>query len=218
MKQIKSIEDVGCGVAELIQSHPALARAKLAIDKANIKVPLRLRPGGFEAIADIVVSQLVSKASASAINARLVKIISPLTPQNFIAAGEDTWRKIGLSRPKQNALLAISNAILSGKLNLETIGSLPPDQAITHLTAIKGIGPWTAQVYLLFCVGHTDIFPAGDVALREAVRSIFEMKDRPTIKELEIIARQWSPLRGIAARLLWAYYAACKDQSSNLPI
>ncbi len=218
MKQIKTIEDVNKGVQELVTRHPPLAMAFSVVRETNTQIPLRLRPAGFGALAEIVISQLVSKASANAINERMISLIRPLTPQQFIDAGESVWRKIGLSHPKQNALLAVSRAILQNELNLAAIGTMKQDHAITHLTAIKGVGPWTAQVYLLFCVGHADIFPAGDVALREAVRSIFDQPKRPTIEELEIIAHQWAPLRGVAARLLWAYYAACKGRSSNLPV
>jgi len=208
--RINTIHDVNHGLAQLVENHPNLAGALRTIKSSGMKVPLRLRPGGFGGLAEIVISQLVSKASANAIHQRFVLQISPLTSQAYLDADEEVWRKIGLSRPKQVTLSAISTALINNDLKLDTLGDLSVEDAISHLTAIKGIGPWTADIYLLFCVGHTDIFPCGDLALREAARQVFSLDERPTSSELEELARQWSPWRGVAARLLWTLYAANK--------
>ena len=217
MSKIKTIKDVNDALVLLVDEDRDLALAHKTVCDAGLQVPLRLRPGGFAGLAQIVVSQLVSKASANAIYQRFEQHISPLTPAAYLEAGTGVWQKIGLSRPKQATFSAISTAIISGKLDLESLGQLCPEEAKAHLTAIKGIGPWTAQVYLLFCMGHSDIFPSGDLALREAARLIWSMESRPTDKELAAIARKWSPRRAVAARLLWAYYAARKNGTQAAP-
>ena len=98
-------------------------------------------------------------------------------------------------------------AVASGRLDLAALSALPPDQALAKLTALKGVGPWTAEVYLMFCGGHADVFPSGDVALQNAVAAAFDLGARPAARELAFMAGGWSPWRSIAARLFWAYYA-----------
>lgn len=217
MTRIKSERDIEEALGHLIKIDPKLKAALETVRSAGLEVPLRLRPGGFGGLAEIVISQLVSKASANAIHMRFLSNILPLTPRSYLEAGEEIWKKIGLSRPKQNALIAISEAIVNGQLNLENIGNLNVEDAQNHLTEIKGIGPWSAHVYLLFCEGHADIFPSGDLALREAARVIWSMDARPTDKELERRALKWSPWRGVAARLLWALYAVNKGGRTIIP-
>jgi len=112
----------------------------------------------------------------------------------------------GLSRPKQRTLTALATAICNGGLDLDRTGALPAEEAIRYLTAIHGIGPWTAEIYLLFCIGHPDIFPAGDLALQVAVGQALGLETRPSHREVTRIAESWAPWRGIAARLFWAHY------------
>ena len=177
--RIRTIEDVNHALAQLTRSDTDLARAYQSVCDAGMEVPLRLRPGGFSGLAEIVISQLLSKSSASAIHRRFEFHISPLTPDNCLNADETTWRAIGMSRAKQTTLRAIATALNKGCLNLDCLADLSVEQAVKQLTAIKGIGPWTADVYLLFCVGHPDIFPSGDLALREAARIIWSRQERP---------------------------------------
>lgn len=217
MSKISTIDDVNRALDHLTRAHPELADAHTFVTEAKLQVPLRLRPGGFAGLSEIVISQLVSKASANAIHQRFIQHISPLTPAAFLDAGESVWKQIGLSRPKYNTLCAISTAMTDGTLRPDTLDTLPVETAEKQLTAIKGIGPWTAQVYLLFCAGHSDIFPAGDLALREAYRLIKGQDQRPSDAELSKAARQWSPWRGTAARLLWTYYAAKKQKQDAAP-
>ena len=217
VSKITSIEDVNQALEILASNDPALAQARNYVNSANIEIPLRLRPAGFGGLAELVISQLVSKAAAAAIHQRFVEKISPLTPQSYLDAGENIWREIGLSRPKQTAIHAVATAIIGNSLKLDELTNMPIEKAINHLCKIKGIGPWSAQVYLLFCEGHADIFPAGDLALREAARQILQMDERPDEKLLAKHAEIWSPHRGTAARLLWAFYAATKNQPESAP-
>ncbi len=202
-------DDLNRGVDYLKHSDPRLQPLFAELDR----IPLRLGNAGFTGLAEIIVSQQVSKASADAIFGRLCTMVDPLTPSAFLNAGEDTWRAAGLSRPKQSTLVAVGQAIENGHLDLETLCALGMDDAIAQMTTIKGIGPWTAEVYLMFCAGHADVFPAGDLALQEAIRLGFGLDERPSEKDCRGIAGDWAPWRSVAARVLWAYYGKRKRQA-----
>lgn len=214
MTPVKTRKHIARGLDQLVRLDPRLK----PVIKVSGEVPLRLQKPGFAGLARIVIGQQVSRASAEAIHARFANEITPQTPEAFLGAGEAAWIRIGLSRAKQSTLVGLSNAILNGALDMESLPALPADEAISRMTALKGIGPWTAEVYLLFCAGHPDIFPAGDLALQEAVRHAFSIEKRPTDKELRKISKCWSPQRGIAARLFWAYYKALKQGRDALPL
>jgi DNA-3-methyladenine glycosylase II len=207
----------------LIDSEAALAEAAeglRALDADFIRrlvevggpPPLRLRAPGFAGMAAIIVSQQVSVASATAIFGRLEARLAPLDAAAVLAAGDDTLRACGLSGPKIRALRAIARAVAEG-LDLGALGSIDAVDAHRALVAVSGIGPWTADVFLLFCLGHPDAFPAGDVALQEAARLALGLKTRPDARGLEAIAERWRPWRGVAARMLWAYYRQAKQRS-----
>jgi DNA-3-methyladenine glycosylase II len=170
-------------------------------------VPLRRRPGGFAGLARIITAQQISDAAADAIWARLTAGMEPLTPEVFLAAGEEALRQAGLSRPKIRTLTGIATACCDG-FDPDRLHELPPEEAIAAMVALHGIGRWTAEVYLVFCCGHPDIFPAGDLALQNAVAMAFGGDGRPSEKELRVLAEAWSPWRAVAARLFWAYYRA----------
>lgn len=200
---IRTPADIGRGLDHLRAADPRLAAV---IDVAG-DVPLRRSPPGFASLASIVVSQQVSRQSAAAIWGRLTALIDPLDPSSFLAGGERAWRAAGLSRSKQRTLVAVSRAVLDNRLDLARLCAVDGDAAIAEMTAIGGIGPWTAEVYLLFAAGHPDIFPAGDVALQAAVADAFGLDRRPRERELRRMAESWAPWRGVAARLFWAFYA-----------
>lgn len=172
--------------------------------------PLRLREGGLAGLAGIIVAQQLSVASARAVWARFESVFVPLTPERLLAATDDDMRLSGLSRPKQRTLLALASALAEERLVLEALAGMSPEDVHARMTAISGIGPWTADVYLLFCLGHRDGFAAGDLAIQEAARQAFGLGARPKAAELEAMAEAWRPWRGVAARLLWAYYAVLK--------
>ena len=184
-------------------------RLQSVLDVAG-HVPLRRSPPGFRSMASIIVSQQVSRASAEAITMRLDVVGALNTAGDFRHHGDDTLLAAGLSRPKLKTLRSLSEAVLSGQVNLDHLCNLPADEAMSVLTSLSGIGPWTVEVYLLFAADHPDIFPGGDIALQNALRDVFALGERPSTKAASAFAAIWSPHRGTAARLLWAWYGATK--------
>jgi DNA-3-methyladenine glycosylase II len=175
--------------------------------------PLRRRDPGFAGLAWIVVGQQVSTASATAIYGRLNAAFPHLHPDAITPATDDDLRACGLSAPKMKTLRAISAALASGALDLDSLAGLSAEDAHAALCAVHGIGPWTADIFLLFCLGHPDAWPAGDLALQEAARIALNLRTRPDAKKLERIGERWRPHRGVAARLLWAFYRVAKQRS-----
>ncbi len=136
----------------------------------------------------------------------------PLHPDKIRRCRAATLARVGLSAPKIRTFKAIAAAIHREGLDLDALADQPADDAHRALTAIHGIGPWTADIYLLFCLGHADAWPAGDLAVQEAMRLAFGLKTRPTAREMGPLAEAWRPLRGVAACLLWSYYRAIKKR------
>ncbi|MBV1704406.1 MAG: DNA-3-methyladenine glycosylase 2 family protein [Hyphomicrobiales bacterium] len=168
--------------------------------------PLRRRPGGVEGLCRIVVSQQVSTASAAAIWARFEAGFGRLEAERLAGAEDSAFAACGLSKPKARTMRAIGAAVVSGALALDALHGLDAEAAHGALRSVKGVGPWTADVYLMFCHGHPDVWPVGDVALQEAVRQAKRLRKRPDPERLEKIARPWRPHRAVAARVLWAWY------------
>ncbi len=177
-------------------------------------IPLRASPPGFVGLAQIMTAQQVSKASAAAIFSRMTTLIQPFDAPHFLAAGEEPLIAAGQSRSKQIALIGLARAIVEDGLDLESLCDVSAETAIAKLTALKGVGPWTAEVFLLFCAGHIDIFPAGDIALQHAVADLHRLKDRPDSKQTRQLVQAWQPMRGVAARILYAHYARLKGRSA----
>jgi DNA-3-methyladenine glycosylase II len=178
--------------------------------------PLRRREGGFAGLAQIIVSQQVSVASAAAIHGRLAAISDPFDHTSVLRARKDKLLRVGLSNAKVKTLKAIAKAIASGAIDLHALADLPADNAHAALVSLHGIGPWTADLYLLACLGHADAWPAGDLALQEAARMAFNLPRRPTSKDMGPLAEPWRPYRAVAARLLWTYYRAMKNREGLL--
>lgn len=210
------------GLLEPIANRETLDRhlAALALRDPQLKpvvaavgeVPLRRRDGGFAGMAAIVVSQLLSVASANAIHGRFVDILGEVTPQRFLELEETAVRKAGLSAGKYQTLRGIAEAELSGTLDYDVLARSHQDEAMAQLMALKGVGRWTAEIYLLFCLGHPDIFPAGDLALRKMVGVTLGHQEMPTEREVRTLTEAWAPYRGAAARLMWRYFAYLKDR------
>jgi DNA-3-methyladenine glycosylase II len=177
---------------------------------------LRRRPDGFAGLAAIVVSQQLSTASAKAIWARLETALNPVTPEAMRKARGNRLARAGLSAPKIRTLQAIARAVQNGELDLAGLGELSAEAAHQRLIAVHGIGPWTADIYLLFCLGHADVWPAGDLALQEAAKLLLGLRTRPSSRDMGPLAEAWRPWRGAAACMLWTYYRAAKQRDGAL--
>jgi DNA-3-methyladenine glycosylase II len=208
LSHIRTERDLDAAIAALLQVDPRFA----ALIAAAGRPPLRRRPDGFAGLATTVVSQQLSTASAGAIWGRLAAAFDPFEPAAIMRARAPRLARAGLSSAKIRALKAIARAVAHGKLPLTALADLPADEAHAALTAIHGIGPWTADIYLLSCLGHADAWPAGDLALQEAVRIAFGLRARPTAKEMAALAEPWRPWRAVAARVLWTYYRSIKGR------
>jgi DNA-3-methyladenine glycosylase II len=180
--------------------------------------PLRRRPGGFEGLAHIVVSQQLSAASAAAIWKRCLAMIQPFGAAEMLSASDETLRAAGLSSPKIRTLRAVANAVVRGGLDPSRLEGQSEEDIHAALTRVSGIGPWSADIFLMFCLGRVDAFAAGDLALQLATQRALKLDRRPTAQELTEIAERWRPWRGVAARLLWAYYAAGKSRPAGAPL
>jgi DNA-3-methyladenine glycosylase II len=179
--------------------------------------PLRRRPAGFEGLARIIVGQQVSVASATAIWGRTAAACTPFEPHVLLALEDKDLAGAGLSRPKIRTLRAIAQAC-SGGLDLTRLDGLSEEEIHDALTGVVGIGPWTADVFILFCLGRADGWAPGDLALQVAAQRAFELAERPDKVEMVALAERWRPWRGVAARMLWTYYAYLKQQRSAVPV
>jgi DNA-3-methyladenine glycosylase II len=202
MPPIRTEEDIARAVERLLVLAPAFGPV---VEVAG-QPPLRRLPTGYEGLAGIIVSQMVSRASADAIWGRLKLLLDEVTPAAVLARSVEELRGVGLSGAKERALRVVADACAGG-LDLDRTATLPAAEAIREMTALKGVGLWTAEVYLLFAAGHPDIFPSGDVALQTAAGQAFGLAERPGDKALRMMSHAWQPERSIAARLLWAFYA-----------
>lgn len=169
--------------------------------------PLRRHQDGFAGLARIVVGQQLSIASASAIWERVSSGIIPFDPDVLISHEETDLRSLGLSRPKIRTLRAIATATINGDICFSELPQIDEAEARKLLMSLPGIGPWSADIYMMFCLGHRDAFAPGDLALQEATRLLLGLDERPDADELQAISERWRPWRAVAARLLWADYA-----------
>lgn len=199
--------------ARLAARDPALAIA----DAATPPFEWRTRPGGYAGLVRMIVEQQVSLASAAAILARFTAGVGAVTPENVLAFDETALRGFGLSGSKARYVRAIARAQADGDIDFDHLAAIPDAEAVARLTAIKGVGPWTAETYLMFCEGRRDLFPAGDIALQEGLRLAERAPERLKEKALYARAEAWRPDRGVAAHLLWAYYGRVKRGESPDP-
>jgi DNA-3-methyladenine glycosylase II len=205
---LHSDADLKAGLTQLIAADP---RLKPVASKAGA-FGLRRRDGGYAGLCAIVCGQQLSVASAAAIRNRLFAAFDPFHHDTVRAARTDRLKRLGLSAAKIKSIKEIAKAVAKGRIDLNAVGDMEADAAHAALVALHGVGPWTADIYLLFCLGHADAFPAGDLAVQEAARIAFSLRKRPDAKRLAKIADAWRPWRGVAAHLLWAYYHAVKKR------
>jgi len=168
--------------------------------------PLWARRPGFETLARIILEQQISLASAAATARRLVAGLGGLTAPLCVAAGEARIRELGVTRQKAGYLVGLARAVEDGALDLASLGRRPDDEVRAVLVGVKGIGPWSANIYLLMALRRPDVWPAGDLALATAARAVKRLRRAPSPAALDRLAEPWRPYRAVAARMLWQHY------------
>ncbi|MBI5263263.1 MAG: DNA-3-methyladenine glycosylase 2 family protein [Bradyrhizobium sp.] len=209
---LSSQADLEDAIQDLVKQDP---RLKPILEIAGMPA-LRRREAGFVGLAHIVCGQQLSTASAAAIWARLSAAFVPFDHDAVRRARADRLGRLGLSAAKIKTLKNIARELAAERLNLDVLAEEDADAAHHTLTALPGIGPWTADLYLLFCLGHGDAWPAGDLAVQEAIRMGLGLKARPTEKQMIPLAEPWRPFRGAAAHLWWSYYRALRKREGVL--
>ena len=199
-------DDIAAARRALVAADPALVR----VDAQTPPLEWRLRVGGFEGLFRMIVEQQVSVASAASVWARLREGMGDLTPELLLAHDVEQLRGMGLSRQKATYGQGIARAQIAGEIDLEHLANLDDEAAIASLTALKGVGLWTAEAYLMMCEGRLDVFPGGDVALQEAIRWADGAEVRPDQKGAYARAEIWRPYRAVATHMLWAWYTGVK--------
>lgn len=200
---IETPDCVSEGSEWLRAADPRFARA---LDLTG-PLPLRRRPDGFAQLLGAIVSQQVSVAAADAIWGRL-KAARLTGPRKILWASEEELRACGLSRQK----IRYAKALAAARIDYAGLRDAPTDEVVATLTAVPGIGVWTAEIYAMFSLGRADVFAPGDLALQESARLLFELPERPRERALREMSEAWSPWRGVAARLLWAYYHVARGR------
>jgi DNA-3-methyladenine glycosylase II len=204
--QVLTTKTLATAARELASRDTTLA----AIFATHGNPPLWKRTAGFPTLVHIILEQQVSLTSGKAMFDRLNAAIQPFAPDEFVNRGEMYLRSLGVTRQKAAYLVHLSSLLVSGELNLGTLSRLSDLEARTSLMRVKGIGLWSADVYLLMAMRRADIWPAGDLALAVAAHELLGLKQRPTPEELENLAEKWRPLRAVAARMLWQHYLATR--------
>lgn len=190
------------GVNELVARDPDLAAVHTRLGVP----PLWAREPGFPTLVHIILEQQVSLASARAAFDKLRAEVNPLTPDGLLALDDETLRRLGFSRQKTVYARYLANAIVTGTLDVDALVTLPDEEVRAQLVALKGIGPWSAEIYLLMALGRADAWPSGDLALQVAAQTIKGLPSRPDPVALNALAETWRPWRAVAARLLWHHY------------
>jgi DNA-3-methyladenine glycosylase II len=209
---LNSQSDLDDAIAALMKLDPRLPPILAVAGRPT----LRRRAPGFAGLAQIITGQQVSVASASAIWARVFAAFDPFHHDSLRKARADRLGRLGLSAAKIKTLKGIARELAAERLNLDVLAEEDADVAHAILTKLHGIGPWTADVYLLFCLGHGDAWPAGDVAIQEAIKVGLRLAARPTEKQMTPLAEPWRPLRGAAAHLWWSYYHVIKKREGMI--
>lgn len=202
MDIIRTRQHLTEAVSQLVALEPRFKR----VVEVHGPPPLRTLPQGAATLFRIVTDQLISRAAAAAIWGRIERGIAPLTAERVAALSEDHLRQFGLTGAKARAFLAISRAGISGHFDRQRLRSLDDGDVRAHLMKINGIGPWTAEIYLLSALGRPDAWPAGDIALQTATAHLFKLPIRPDARVMERVSMPWRPVRSVAARLLWCHY------------
>lgn len=211
---IETMADIEEGVRALKRACPVMRKVAAITGQP----PLRRNVAGFEGLARIVVGQQLSIASADAIWRRTQATVSPFEPAVLLGLEPAQLAAAGLSSAKIRTLRALSEALVADRFDPAGFAHLPDAAIHDHLVGVTGIGPWTADIFIMFCLGRADAWAAGDLALQIAAGHAFELAARPSARELAGLAERWRPWRGVAARLLWSYYAAIRSTRNAQPV
>lgn len=204
---LRNERDFAAAIAELT----VRCRHMRALHARNGLPPLRELSADFEGLARIVTGQQLSAQSAAAIWGRVSAAIQPFEAERVLSSSEPELKALGLSAGKIRTLRALAAAVVAKDLEFAALNEQKAEDICAALTALHGIGPWTADIYLLFALRRADAFPPGDLALQLAAQRLFRLKEKPGASELLVLAERWRPLRGAAARLLWAEYARTRS-------
>ncbi|MGQ0742456.1 MAG: DNA-3-methyladenine glycosylase family protein [Alphaproteobacteria bacterium] len=210
MHAIRNASDLASAVSALV----ALDARFGALAAAAVPLPLRLSRPGFKSLIGIVVNQQISRSAADAIFARLEAIVVPFEAGIWLATKEATLGGAGLSAPKLRHARAIAQRVHDGRLNLDELCCRDDDEVRAELMNAPGIGRWTADIYLLTCLGRTDAWPAGDLALQAATANFLRKRMPLSLRQMETVSQEWRPWRSAAARLLWAHYRRLKTKEA----
>jgi DNA-3-methyladenine glycosylase II len=201
MKELDAERVLRNRIRALLRRAPEFAE----VERVAGRLAHRTRPPGFAALVRILVGQQLSTTAAATIYGRL-EALGPVTPELLLAHPPEVFRAIGFSGQKAKYCRLLAEAVASGALDLDEIAAQPDDEAVLALTVVKGIGRWTAEIYLLFSLDRPDVFPAADIGLAAGYAKLARRDERPPPAELAAIADAWRPHRSTAARLLWHYY------------
>ncbi len=195
-------QDLETAINELSRRDPDLCTVIERFGKPRV----RRRPGGYATLVLLILEQQVSLASARATHARLAAAAGDLTPEQVVRLSDEAFRAAGVSRQKTRYIRHLGESILDQSLRIERLPRMDDDEVRSELTRITGIGPWTADVYLLMCLMRPDVWPVGDIALQAAARDVKRLQQRPDTEELARLGESWRPWRSVAARILWHHY------------
>jgi DNA-3-methyladenine glycosylase II len=209
-KRLRNRTDLTRAVSAVAALDPRLA----AIARDVGELPLRLREPGFKSLIAIIVDQQISRSAADAIFRRLEAALDLFTAEAWLKMGDQHLAGVGLSRPKLKHARAVAERVADGRLDLVRLSRLSDENARAHLIETPGIGRWTADIYLLSCLGRTDVWPAGDLALQVAATAALGKRKRLNERQMDAIAEIWRPWRGVAARLLWAHYRMLRTKEA----
>ena len=204
--------DLQAGIEFVCECEPAFKR----VFEATGLPPLRRRENDLGGLIEIITGQLISLKAAAAIWQRLESKLAPFDEEILTNIDDSVFAECGLSKPKIRTIRAVLTEITNGKLSLTKLETAENSEIFTIPTAIKDIGPWTAQIYLLTNLGRRDVWPAGDLALQESAKLLFNLENRPNEREMREIAEPWQPWRAAAARLLWSHYRLVRLEGGAL--
>ena len=210
--KLDSAETLELHLAYLVRVDPRLRPVREAAGPLALRTAAR----GFAGLAKVITGQQLSVASAAAIWSRFEALPGATDAAGYLRLDEAQVRAAGMSGGKCRTLRTLAEAVVAGQLDFDHLEGLEMQAAIGYLTAHKGVGPWTAEIYLMFCAAHADVFPAGDLALQKAVAHGLGLPVRPLARELAAIAAGWAPYRATAALLFWRYFAALRDRDGIL--